>query len=260
MEELASGVLGNLGNGQKPNLGQLVAGNSEGVTNQVESTKTWMDIPKQTISLNYKDGGVVHDQLKMNIKGFELVSNGRVGLDQSLDVQTQLNIPQEVLAKNEDIANAFGPSVNLPIKGTLTKPSLQSGQLRTALNTAVNRSVQKAVGDQLEKKLGVPGLGELGLGQGAGSANPLNGLMQQGQQQLQQQQQKLGDKLNEKLGLPSGSNPLQGILPGTNPPPATGGDGNSNNNQNPSPNNSINNLFNQQLDRGLNKLFKNDPK
>lgn len=271
LENLASGVLGSLGNGQKPSLQDLAQGIQAGGTNAgetnlvagslpnslLESSKTWLDIPQQTIGLHFQDNGLVHDNLKMSIKGFELVTNGKVGLDQSLAVNAVLNIPQEVLNKNPDIANALGPNLQMPITGTLTKPSIQSTQLRTALNTAVNRGVQKALGDQLEKKLGVPGLGALGTGSGG---EALNGLMQQGQQKIndtlqeklgvpnlgslgsgnaadplggliQQGQQRASEKLNQKFGLPEGSNPLQGLFPGMTPnaaplpnttPPANG--------------------------------------
>lgn len=260
--QLASGLLGNLGEGQKPDMKQLVAGDATANTAATDTEKVWLDIPQQTVALNIADGGVQHEQLKMTMKGFELVSNGRVGLDQTIAVETQLNIPQDVLDKNPDVAYAFGNSLQLPIGGTLTKPTLQSAQLRTALNTAVSRGVQKAVGDQLQKKLGVPGLGELGNGSG----NPLDGLIQQGQK-----------KLGEKLNLPS-ADQFQNLFPGISPSnnnsgsgvPATG-EGNSNNPTggdsagtnspsteagNPAVKPTAQDLLNQQWNKGLQKIFK----
>jgi len=284
LENLAGtvlGALGNGGNGQQNSLKDLVVGTSnrldettaDAATNAVaaSSEKTWLDIPQQTIGLNFENGSIVHDHLKMSIKGFDLVTAGKVGLDQSIAVNAVLSIPDDVLQKNPQLANAFGRSLQLPISGTLTKPSIQSTQLRTALNTAVSNSIQKAVGDQLEKKLGVPGLGSLGSG---GSGDPLNGLLQQGQQ-------KISDQLNKKLSLPDGSNPLQGILPSGNTPggpasglpqfpglPASGlpnlGIPSSNGSQNtsgqtgtPPAVDPVNQLLNKGLDKGFKKLFGN---
>lgn len=235
LDKLASGVLGSLQNGQPTDIGKLVAGNPTPPAT-TESEKIWLDIPRQTVGLNLAQGGVEHEQLKMSIQGFQLVSNGRVGLDQSLKVNTTLKIPQEVLEKNPHVANALGSSVNLPITGTLTKPSLQSSQLRTALNTAISRGLQQAAGEQLEKKLGVPGLGELK----SGSGNPLDNLIRQGQQSL-------GDRLNEKLNLPESDNPLKNLLPPQQPA--------ANGSKPSSQKDPLENLMNQKLEQGLQKLF-----
>lgn len=265
IEQIAGNLLGNLGNGQAAKPGTLVADQQSLPSTGTEASaptgdgeKVWLDIPQQTVSLNLQDGAIVHDRLKMSIKGFDLISQGRVGLDQSLAVDTQLNIPQEVLDKNPDIASALGPQLALPITGTLTHPTLQSSQLRTALNTAVSQGLQKAVGEKLEKKLGVPGLGELGNGSG----NPLDGLIQQGQK-------KLGEQFQRKLGWPQTDKPRSSILPGfgspakEEPQPGTGA------NQGPDSGNPARNsdsssdlspealeAWNQKLDKGIEKLFQ----
>lgn len=217
LADLATNLLGSLEEGQRPDLNNLIAGNANSGGNSAaaaaptESNITWLEIPAQTMSVNMQDGVVVHDRLSLNIRGFELVSQGRVGLDQSMALQTQLNLPAELLQKNPQIASALGNSIVLPISGTLTQPQIQAGQLKTALNTALGQGLQQALGNELEKRLGVgtPGGGD-----------PIQNLLQQGQQKLEK---KLQDKLNLPPGIlnpgnlnPGGLNPgnlLPGLLP-----------------------------------------------
>lgn len=222
LTELAGNLLGSLNSGQRPDLGTLVAGQpteanaAGGNASQSATPTTWLEIPEQTVALNLQDGGVTHEQLKMNIRGFELVSSGRVGLDQSVALQTHLNVPDEVLQKNPQVAAAFGNRIDLPISGTLTQPSIQSGQLRTALNTALGQGVQNFLGSELERRLG----GENPAGGGTGGGDPIQGLLQQGQRRLE-------DKINRQLNLPPGGfNPSSllpgGLLPGAPQTPGTG--------------------------------------
>jgi len=182
-------LLNAFGTGQRPSLpipgiGSPLPGvTGDGAAGVSDSNVTWLEIPVQTIAINYQDGAVVHDRISMTVRGFELVTKGRVGLDQSVDVNAQLMVPPDVLEKNPQLASAFGPSVQLPITGTLTAPTIQSGALRTAMNSAVNQGLQQKLGDLL------PG------NPGETPANPLPDLLQQGQRQLE-------EKLNEKLNLP----------------------------------------------------------
>ncbi|MBL8889028.1 MAG: hypothetical protein JNL67_03560 [Planctomycetaceae bacterium] len=225
LTDLATNVLGSLQQGQRPDLNNLLAGNSNtGNANTegnnasaapAESNVTWLEIPAQTMSVNLQDGVVVHDRLSLNVRGFELVSQGRVGLDQSMALQTQLNLPAELMQKNPQIAAALGNSIVLPISGTLTQPQIQAGQLKTALNTALANGLQQALGSELEKRLGAGG--------SSGGGDPVQNLLQQGQQKLEQ---KLQDKLNLPPGIlspgnlnPGGFNPgnlLPGLLPNGN--------------------------------------------
>ncbi len=230
LTELAGNLLGSLERGQRPDLGNLIAGNQGGANSPdvpaTESNTTWLEIPQQTMSVNLQDGVVVHDRLSLNIRGFELVSQGRVGLDQSVALNTQLNLPDEIMQKNPQIASALGNSISLPISGTLTQPQVQAGQLKTALNTALGQGLQQILGSELQK--------QLGGGSGTG-ADPVQNLLQQGQQKLEQ---KLQDKLNLPPGIlnPGSFNPGSllpgGLLPGgglptpgsatpTTPTPAT---------------------------------------
>lgn len=215
LTELAGNLLGSLESGQRPDLGNLLAGNpapNNLAAPATESNKTWLEIPAQTMSVNLQDGVVVHDRLSLNIRGFELVSQGRVGLDQSVALNTQLNLPNELLQKNPQIASALGNSIALPISGTLTQPQIQAGQLKTALNTALGNGLQQMLGNELQKQLGV------GTSNGA---DPVQDLLQKGQQRLEQ---KLQDKLNLPPGIlnpgnlnPGNLNPgnlFPGLLPG----------------------------------------------
>lgn len=227
LTDLASNLLGSLNSGQRPDLGTLVAGQPQdagatgGEPSNAVSEQNWLEIPVQTIAVNLQEGGVTHEQLKMNIRGFELVSSGRVGLDQSVALQTHLNVPDEVLLKNPQVAAALGNRIDLPISGTLTQPSIQSGQLRTALNSALGQGVQNMLGSELERRLG----GGNAAGGNSSGADPIQGLLEQGQRRLE-------EKINERLNLPPGGfNPGSllpgGLLPGAPRPSGTGPTGNS---------------------------------
>lgn len=212
LTDLASNLLGSLERGQKPDVNNLLTGNPNADGNNAaaaastEANVTWLEIPSQTMSVNLQDGVVAHDRLSLNIRGFELVSQGRVGLDQSMALQTQLNLPAELMQKNPQIASALGNSIVLPISGTLTQPQIQAGQLKTALNTALGKGLQQALGSELEKRLGAGT---------SGGGDPVQNLLQQGQQKLEQ---KLQDKLNLPAGIlnPGALNPgnlIPGLMP-----------------------------------------------
>jgi len=216
LSSLAGNLLGSLNSGQRPDLGNLIAGQPvDGGGAAADAELAWLEIPTQTIALNLQDGGVNHEQLKMNIRGFELVSSGRVGLDQSVALQAHLNVPTEVLQKNPQVAAALGSRIDLPISGTLTNPSIQSGQLRTALNSALGEGLQNRLGSELERRLGGNPLGTDSSG-----GEPVQGLLQQGQRRLE-------DKINERLNLPPGGFNPGSLIPGGMLPtgPRPGGTG-----------------------------------
>ena len=101
-------------------------------------------------------------------------------------VQTQLMIPEDVQAKNPQWFAALGPSLKLPIGGTLSRPTIEAGHLRTALNSAMTQGLQNSLGDSLQKRLGL---------ENPNGGNSLPNLLEQGQRRLE-------EKLNEKLPIP----------------------------------------------------------
>lgn len=85
----------------------------------------WVNIPKQVVNIDVKDGRVFHDKLIYEIGGATIVSSGSVGMtDQSVDATLTMAVPENWVKGKPLLAGLQGESMTIAIGGTLDKPQL----------------------------------------------------------------------------------------------------------------------------------------
>jgi hypothetical protein len=109
-------------------------------------------LPAQTIPVQIREGGVLHEGLTMELSGYRMVSSGRVGFDERL--QMQLQVPLE-----KSTAGNSGRSVPVALRGTIRSPQPDTAALLQAvgvrkLEEKLGGSVNDRLNQELDKGLG----------------------------------------------------------------------------------------------------------
>lgn len=184
---------GGLGSGQL--LNSLLGGENKPVQNSSPATQpsvnlagqqnVWLAIPQQTIPIEYSKGAFRHQNLKMSVDGYSLTSQGEVRIDQTISAMADLNLPEELLRKNPQLASALGNHMKLPISGTLSNPKVDTQGVRTALLGVAQKGAQdaatKKLQSELEKRVSDKKLLDIGRGLlgSPGNGNPTQGLQKE---------------------------------------------------------------------------------
>jgi len=102
-----------------------------------------LSIPAQQVQCRLRNGMLSHDQLLLTLSGYNMRSRGSVGLNKQLDLT--LDIPLEK-AKT----GSSGRMVSVPVQGTVSHPSIDSGRL---IQDAGRRRIQSEINKQLDRGL-----------------------------------------------------------------------------------------------------------
>ena len=102
-----------------------------------------LSIPAQQVQCRLRNGMLTHDQLLLTLSGYNMRSRGSVGLNKQLDLT--LDIPLEK-AKT----GSSGRMVSVPVQGTVSHPSIDSGRL---IQDAGRRRIQSEINKQLDRGL-----------------------------------------------------------------------------------------------------------
>ena len=87
-----------------------------------------LQMPPQTVEFDLRDGVISHEQVALNVSGYDLRSRGSVSLEQRLNVT--LDIP---LQRSED--GRRGRWISVPVTGTVTQPSVDASQFLQDVGT-----------------------------------------------------------------------------------------------------------------------------
>ncbi len=118
----------------------LLRKRNEGSTSLAERS---LILPEQTIPVQVKQGYVTHEGLTMDLSGYRLRTSGAVGLNE------QLQIVMEVPLEKTSAAGA-GRSVKVPLRGSISSPQLDAGNLLQNLGT---QKLQEQIGDKVDQSL-----------------------------------------------------------------------------------------------------------
>ncbi|MFO0976871.1 MAG: hypothetical protein U0996_10760 [Planctomycetaceae bacterium] len=118
----------------------LLRKKNEGSTSLAERS---LILPEQTIPVQVKQGYVTHEGLTMDLSGYRLRTSGAVGLNE------QLQIVMEVPLEKTSAAGA-GRSVKVPLRGSISSPQLDAGNLLQNLGT---QKLQEQIGDKVDQSL-----------------------------------------------------------------------------------------------------------
>lgn len=154
--QVGPGPLGQKVLGTAGQINGLLAGKPLGGVLNTASGK-WLGLPQQTVPFEVADNKVRHADLEV-ITGDVLVSTaGTVGYDQSLDIIAKAQL-RNGARQGQPIADAFrGKQLVLPIKGTASRPQIDTSglkQLATQMaQAAVKKNVQQNIGNVIPPNL-----------------------------------------------------------------------------------------------------------
>lgn len=197
-------------------LSGLMASTPAAETSQAQ----WLTLPQQQIPVEVVDGRVRHENMRMQVKDITIRTTGSVGIaDQSLEMTAEIPI-MDAWIKKEALAGLKGQTIKIPVRGTVTKPQLDTralvqfqkqlatGAATSAVQGELDKGMKKAQ-DAIGKKLGFP------TGGGTTSSNPAAGAAQAVQEKAQQGVDMVEDGINKaekkaQEAIQSGFNKLFG--------------------------------------------------
>jgi len=111
-----------------------------------------LNIGKTTIDISCADGKIKSSPLDLRIKKYELILDGIVGLDSSLNYLAKVPMTETLVGK-DGYKYLGGTSLDIPIGGTVQKPVLNLKSFQTALSKLAAQAATKALSGELEKQL-----------------------------------------------------------------------------------------------------------
>ena len=116
----------------------------------------WMQVDEQQVPFVFAEGRVYHKDLKVGFGDVVVQSEGSVGLDETIDFQLSVPIPDKWTEGKPLLANLKGEVIPLQMGGTLDKPQLDGKALgdfgkRIGFKSA-GGLLQQLIEKRLEKK------------------------------------------------------------------------------------------------------------
>lgn len=98
----------------------------------------------QSIDFEARNGRITSAPMTLDVGGNSLTLNGSVGFDNTLDFIARVPVTENLVGKD---AYRFlqGTTINLPIRGTVSKPQIDEQALQQATRNLVQQSLQKNV-------------------------------------------------------------------------------------------------------------------
>ena len=129
-----------------------------GATDGGGQATSWLQLPEQDIGFAVDRGRVMHKDMKIQAGDVLLTTSGSVGLDGSLELIAGVPILKEWVDKTPALQPLAGQMIQIPIRGTVSRPQLDSNgliQLGQQLATsALAGAAQKQIDRGLNKLLG----------------------------------------------------------------------------------------------------------
>ena len=119
-------------------------------------TAQWMQVAQQKVPFEFVDGRVYHKDLSVGFGDLLVQSQGSVGLDETIDFQLSVPVPDKWTEGKPLLANLKGEVIPFQMNGTLSQPELDRQALtefgkRIGLKSA-GGLLQQLIEKRLEKK------------------------------------------------------------------------------------------------------------
>lgn len=115
--------------------------------------RVWVTLPEQQVPFRLSNGRVIHEGLTLVTKEATLKTRGSVGLDESLDLIVEVPIRDEWVAQNKSLSSLRSQSLQIPVRGSLTRPQLDARVLETLAREAFTAPVENLLQKELQKRL-----------------------------------------------------------------------------------------------------------
>jgi hypothetical protein len=119
-------------------------------------TKTssgWITLPQQATKFQLAERRVYHDRLQFVVGDVEVVTQGSVGMDQTLALKAVIPVREQWIKGESPLRVLSGQSLEIPISGTLSSPAVDNRVLANLTRQVLGGAVEKVIEDQLRKGL-----------------------------------------------------------------------------------------------------------
>lgn len=133
-------------------VGRLVDRGSFKLTASGETQ--WLAINEQNVEFQMQDGRVHHRGLEFTIGKITIRTSGSVGFDESLSLMAEVPIQDEWVEKDRYLAALKGQVLQIPVRGTISQPQLDSRALGNITSRIGTSAVRGRLQDEFQKQLG----------------------------------------------------------------------------------------------------------
>ncbi len=110
-----------------------------------------VSMPAQTVEFAAEQGFVQHDRLFFQVDRAQVMTSGRVWMDGRLELVAQ--VPLEASWLGSDLQSLAGQPVALPVRGTLSRPQLDSSGVREVVTQLGTQAARNTAENYLQKQL-----------------------------------------------------------------------------------------------------------
>lgn len=115
--------------------------------------ESWIELPKQQVQFQIQEGRVYHDQMRIQMGEVVVLTRGSVGQDETIDLVMSIPIQDDWIASRPELAGLRGLTVDVPMKGTLSNPKLDSKVLGELSKQLVRQAAGQLIDQQLQRGL-----------------------------------------------------------------------------------------------------------
>lgn len=116
-------------------------------------TSDWLQLPEQQVAFHLVDGRVHHENLQIVAGDVAIVTSGNVGMDQTVDLVARVPIRDEMIAGNQMLAGLKGQTLQIPVKGSLSRPLVDSRVIANVTRQVLRGAAERAVENQVQRGL-----------------------------------------------------------------------------------------------------------
>lgn len=117
--------------------------------------RTLVEMPPQNVEFNIKNRRVTHQRMLFNIDKAQLLTQGSVGFDSTLNLVAAIPLDERWLG--QDLKSMHGQSLTFPVAGTISNPRLDRSMIRNIMlqlgQQAGQQAVERGLDNLLEKQL-----------------------------------------------------------------------------------------------------------
>lgn len=113
--------------------------------------RVWVTLPEQEVPFRMTNGRVFHEGLTLVTKEATLKTRGSVGLDESLDLTVEIPLRDEWVAQNRSLSSLRGKTLQIPVRGSLSRPQLDARVLDSLARDALTAPLENRLETELQK-------------------------------------------------------------------------------------------------------------
>lgn len=112
--------------------------------------RSWVVLPEQTVPFALQDGRIHHQNLVFQIDDVQLRTQGSVGLDQTMQLLTEVPVLDKWIGDNKWLAGLKGQMLQLPVSGPVRQPRIDNSIIARLGQQMFQGAASSAINDQLQ--------------------------------------------------------------------------------------------------------------